>query len=202
MRGPTLLSVEALKRGSALQSVEALPSALALKLAPGRRSRTGARRSSSCRQASTAAAPYMSDDAEAAVGLALGTLSVAVSATCTLDRGIPSSWATSWHTLVCRPCGGRKGRHGEEPVVIKGPPHRLRVAWAGWQEAWLAGDRTRWVAGRPGDWLAGRQVPPFRSFSPNKCTPLPVRACTWPISTPPCVTRTVPSVYACTSAPA
>ncbi len=44
-----------------------------------------------CWQASSTAPPYMSDDALAAVGLALGTLSVDVSLTNTLDSGTPSA---------------------------------------------------------------------------------------------------------------
>ena len=38
----------------------------------------------------------MSDDADAAVGLALGTLSVAVSAMKTASRGMPKSWAATY----------------------------------------------------------------------------------------------------------
>jgi len=41
------------------------------------------------------APPYKSDDAEAAVGLALGILSVAVSAMKTLSRGSPKSCAAT-----------------------------------------------------------------------------------------------------------
>mmetsp|Transcript_14058 Transcript_14058/g.37987 ORF Transcript_14058/g.37987 Transcript_14058/m.37987 type:complete len:237 (-) Transcript_14058:2976-3686(-) len=95
--------------------------------APGILSFTGCSRALICLQASKIAPPYMSEDALAAVGEELGTLSVEVSLMKTLDRGVPRACAATWAILVCRP---------------------------------------------------------------------------WPISTPPCVTSTVPSKYTCTSAPA
>ena len=54
-----------------------------------------ASRSFNCRHASITAPPYMSEDALAAVGLALGTLSVAVSAMNTASSGMPSSCAAT-----------------------------------------------------------------------------------------------------------
>ena len=49
------------------------------------------------------AAPYKSEEAEAAVDEALGTLSVAVSAMKTAARGRPRAVAAIWATLVWRP---------------------------------------------------------------------------------------------------
>lgn len=55
----------------------------------------GASRLLICAQASEMAPPYRSEEADAAVGLAFGTLSVAVSAMKTLVRGIPRSCAAA-----------------------------------------------------------------------------------------------------------
>lgn len=55
----------------------------------------GAKRSLSWRQASSTAAPYISDEAEAAVGEALGTLSVDVSLMKTLESGTLSACAAT-----------------------------------------------------------------------------------------------------------
>ena len=54
-------------------------------------------------QGGSPALPYRSEEAEAAVGLVLATLSVAVSAMKTLGRGMPRAWAATCATLVCRP---------------------------------------------------------------------------------------------------
>ena len=70
----------------------------------------GQQRIESERVGAAPAAPYMSDEAEAAVGLALGTLSVAVSAMYTALSGSPSAAAATCATLVCRPCE-RQGGH-------------------------------------------------------------------------------------------
>ncbi len=67
----------------------------------------GASLSAICLHASRAAAPYISEEAEAAVGEALGTLSVEVSEMNTLDSGTLSAWAAT-----CRQGRGNSQRCG------------------------------------------------------------------------------------------
>jgi len=52
------------------------------------------------RHASSVAMPYMSVEAEAAVGIALATLSVALSATWQHETGMPKARAATWQTYT------------------------------------------------------------------------------------------------------
>ena len=99
----------------------------ALALQPSRPATNCASRSRTCNAANSAARPFRSVPAEAAVALALGTLSVSLALTLTRVGVRPKTPATMSATLVCRP---------------------------------------------------------------------------WPISVPPWLTSTLPSVYTCTNAPA
>ena len=116
----------------------------------------------SWRQASAAAAPYMSDDAEAAVGEALGTLSVAVSA----QRQERGPGVSAHACLDPKPNSTHpKTHHITHPPTKTHPPTN--------PPAMKTFDR----------------VHP-RSCA-TTCATLVCSPC--PISTPPCVTSTVPS---------
>jgi len=157
------------------------------------------------------AAPYMSDDADAAVGLALGTLSVAVSATYTPASGRPSAAAATCATLVCRPCarraGGRRPRpytrvptlspksdetsaHGlasltrqcMQPFLNSRHRHHRRRQSGPTQPPGAPGPASPACAMRMAPWQEPHSRPGAGAW----------RARAWPISTPPCVSSTVP----------
>lgn len=74
----------------------------------GRERACAAHRCRICLHASSVAIPYMSVDADAAVGCELATLSEALSATWQEETGMPKARAATWHT-----CKGGKGGMGE-----------------------------------------------------------------------------------------
>ena len=78
--------------------------AISARLASGWACWSGASRSRIWRHASSVAIAYRSVDDDAAVGMALATLSLADSATWHAESGTPKARAATWQTLVCSPC--------------------------------------------------------------------------------------------------